>query len=290
MITPRIDAKYTIVREDGYVPPTVLPEGVVRVGPEALAAERLLTDELALACKEFVGVPGRRMGSNENGKVRIAAFDFDGTSLDGNSPVMLVRYLALRRMLSKSALLRIMLWGAAYKTRLPQNEAWVRGLVFSAFRGEPVSVVNQFLRGFFDEKVAKHFRTQARETMQRHLDEGHVVVCVSATFEPVLAQAMTRFPIQFGIATRMKTDARGCYLDRVDGIPTEGPEKIRALARFADALFGRGGWELGWAYGDHHSDRTLLAAAEHAYAVTPDRPLTRTANERNYEILDWSER
>ena len=52
-------------------------------------------------------------------------------------------------------------------------------------------------------------------------------------------------------------------------------------------LFGADGWELAWAYGDHHSDRAMLAAAKSAYAVTPDRPLTRTANAQGYDILEW---
>ena len=38
---------------------------------------------------------------NGEGPVRLAAFDFDGTSLDGNSPVMLVMHLAKLRMLNR---------------------------------------------------------------------------------------------------------------------------------------------------------------------------------------------
>lgn len=56
---------------------------------------------------------------------------------------MLVRYLVRRRMLSPSVVARILSWAFAYKTRLPQNEAWVRGLVFRAFAGRPVAEVNR---------------------------------------------------------------------------------------------------------------------------------------------------
>ena len=68
-------------------------------------------------------------------KVRIAAFDFDGTCIKGNSPVMLVRHLKRNGMIRKRILSKILLWAAAYKLRLPQEEAWVRGLVFTAFEG-----------------------------------------------------------------------------------------------------------------------------------------------------------
>ena len=54
-------------------------------------------------------------------RARLAVFDFDGTSICGNSPVMLVWYLRQRRMLRKSVVFRILAWAAAYKLRLPQN-------------------------------------------------------------------------------------------------------------------------------------------------------------------------
>lgn len=254
-----------------------LPDGVVRINEAVLASRRLLGAAHA----------GQNAGSSADEPVRVAVFDFDGTTLSGNSPVMLVRYLVSKGMLSKSVVARIIAWGLAYKTRLPQNESWVRGLVFSAFHGRPVSWVNEFLWSFYGTHVAPRMRAQAVQAMRDHLDAGHVVVCVSATFEPIIAAAMVENPIQYAIATRMRVDACGCYTSQVEGLPVEGKEKLVALTSFADERFGAGRWELGWAYGDHHSDRALLAAAKHAFAVTPDRPLSRTAREQGYEVLDW---
>ena len=135
--------------------------------------------------------------SSESGKVRLAVFDFDGTSIDGNSPVMLVSHLARRRMIGKRITLRIALWGLRYKLRLPQNESWVRGMVFSAFEGKPVAEVDAYLARFYEDKIAKRFRPEAAETMRRHAEEGVVVVVVSATFEPIIIRCMQDHPIQF---------------------------------------------------------------------------------------------
>lgn len=251
-----------------------LPEGICRVTPEALGADRLMSTAFALS---------------ETGKVQVAAFDFDGTCIRGNSPVLLVRHLVRNRRLAPSVVARIASWAAAYKLRLPQNEAWVRSLVFRAFAGQPVGKVNRFLNEFYDEHIDGRFRPAADAAMEAHLEQGHAVVCVSATFEPLIAAAMERHPIQYATATRMRCDFQGNYTNEVEGEPIEGPAKVAVLNRLCDDLFGKDRWELGWAYGDHHSDRTLLAAAKHAYAVTPDRPLTRTANACGYEILDWAD-
>lgn len=251
-----------------------LPQGVCRVAPEGLGADRLMGD-----------APVR----SAEGKVQVAAFDFDGTCIRGNSPVLLVRYLTKKRMLAPSVVLRILLWAGCYKARLPQNESWVRGLVFRAFAGRPVAEVNHFLAEFYNAYIDERFRPAAQEAMERHEAAGHAVVIVSASFEPLIAAAMVSRPIQYAVATRMKVAPNGTYTNQVEGLPIEGPQKVEVLRTFCDGLFGKGQWELAYAYGDHHSDRAMLGAARHACAVTPDRPLTRTANAEGYEILDWGQ-
>lgn len=218
---------------------------------------------------------------------RLAVFDFDGTCISGNSPVLLVRHLAVKRELRPSVVLRILLWAAAYKLHLPQSESWVRGLVFSAFEGEPATEVDEFLRRFYDERIDQLFRPAAEEALRRHAEQGDVVLVVSATFEPIIQQAMLRRPFSQGIATRMRVAADGTYTRCVEGVPVEGDEKLAAVRRFADERFGRGCWELTYAYGDHYSDRTVLAAAKHPFAVTPGSTLARYAREHGWPVLEW---
>lgn len=225
--------------------------------------------------------------SAREGVVELAVYDFDGTSIDGNSPVLLVRRLARKRMLKLSVIARILLWAAAYKLRLPQSEAWVRGLVFRAFRGRPKDEVDRFLSEFYDEVIASRFRSAAEESMRAHQEAGRVVVVVSASFEPILIQAQKGHPFDFQVSTRMECDESGAYTCRVEGTPVEGEEKPRAIARFADARYGRGNWKVTHAYGDHHSDRPMLRMAEHPVAVSPDSSLSRTARRNGWEIVDW---
>lgn len=234
--------------------------------------------------------PKMQAQADEGGKrspVKLVAFDFDGTALDGNSPVILVKYLVRRHMLPPTVVARIMAWGAAYKLRLPQNEAWVRGLVFRAFSSMPADDVDRFLRDFYDECVDERFRVQADDAMRAWRDEGCKIVCVSATFEPIILQAMTKHPIDMQISTRMKRADDGTYTCEVDGEPVEGDQKMIELRRMANAQWGPGGWELVAAYGDHHSDRAMIGAAKQGFAVCPDRPLSRTAREQGYTVLEW---
>ena len=99
------------------------------------------------------------MGDSRQTKpVEIAAFDFDGTCISGNSPVILVSHLVRKGLLGKGTLLRILCWGAAYKLRLPQNESWVRGAVFSAFEGKRKEEVDEYLRDLLKSIVLQVVR------------------------------------------------------------------------------------------------------------------------------------
>mgnify|MGYP001025018337 CR=1 FL=1 len=222
------------------------------------------------------------------GVVSVAAFDFDGTCIQGDSPVMLVRYLLKHGLMSKKAAFRILLWAGRYKFRLPQNESLARELVFSAFEGQPKAKVDAFLADFYHKVVEPRWRPEAAEAIERHAEAGHAVVMISASFEPIVREAMRNHCIYAQVSTRMQVDGSGCYTNKVDGAPVQGCEKALAITRLCDELFGPDKWELDWAYGDHHSDRALLSQAREPLAVTPDKPLKRTAKADGWEILDWN--
>ena len=163
----------------------------------------------------------------------------------------------------------------------------MRGAVFSAFKGKKQEEVDRFLERFYDDHLDKLFREKADEAIAYHRSLGREVWVVSATFEPLICQAMKRHGYTKEFATRMATDRAGCYTCRVEGLPVEGEEKLARVTAYANKRYGEGNWVISYAYGDHHSDRALLSAAQHPCAVTPDRPLRRTAEEQGWDILAW---
>ena len=228
------------------------------------------------------------MQGDTTDKVQVAVFDFDGTSIEGSSPSWLVNRLIFEHKISPLTSLKIGVWGIAYKWHLPQNESWVRGQVFRAFEGKPKREVDRYLRNFYDEWIARRFRPKADEAMQQRAEEGCCVIVVSATFEPIVLRAMESHPFHHQISTRMKVAEDGTYTREVDGRCIEGAEKLVALKHWCDGHYGEGRWELAFAYGDHHSDEPMLAAAAHPFAITPNTGMTKIAKRRHWPILDWS--
>ena len=109
---------------------SLLPEGIERINDEAIAATRLIQEYPPL---------------KSEGKKIIAAFDFDGTCINGSSPKKLVSILSKKKRLSPYKLLRILLWGAAYKLNLPKAAERVRARLFSAFSGLSARTVHSSL-------------------------------------------------------------------------------------------------------------------------------------------------
>ncbi|MCI6548736.1 MAG: haloacid dehalogenase-like hydrolase, partial [Coriobacteriaceae bacterium] len=128
----------------------------------------------------------------------------------------------------------------------------------------------------------------ASEVAKRH-GEGCVTLLVSATFAPIAADAAKTLGVDACIATGMERDADGNYTGRVEGAVVQGPEKVAAVTRWADAHLGRGAWTLAYAYGDHHTDSALLSAAARGYAVCPGETLRKLARQQGWEILDWGD-
>lgn len=223
----------------------------------------------------------------QDGRVKIAVFDFDGTCIEGNSPVILVKHLSSRRMLDKRELMHIISWALRYKFHLPQTEHKVRRRVFSAFKGKPVEAVDAYLAAFYYDKIKPLWREEAIEQINRLRNEGFVIIAVSATFEPIVRCAQNDGLFDYQVSTVMHATPDGCYTDEVKGKPIEGEEKVLAIKRLADEQFGEGEWELTYCFADHYSDIDVLSSAVNPVAVTPDSTLRRCAKRRGWAIVQW---
>ena len=218
---------------------------------------------------------------------RVAVFDFDGTSIEGQSGSLLTRYLVGRRIMSLRRLARLTWWGARYKLHLPYRQEEARELVFGSLAGMGAPEVDALLRSFHDEVLAPLYRPRALEEAARCHGRGLVVLLVSATFEPIAALGARTLGADGFVATRMERDSSGRYTGCVDGPVVAGAEKYRAVRRWCDARFGAGGWVLEAAYGDHHSDATLLSHARRPFAVCPGTTLAARARRCGWPVLDW---
>jgi phosphatidylglycerophosphatase C len=130
------------------------------------------------------------------------------------------------------------------------------------FTGRPIDEVERSGERFADRIVADLLRTDTVDRLRWHLDEGHRVVIVSASYEQYLRRVATHLGVDEVLATRLDVVDGRCT-GRLDGPNCRGPEKVRRL----EAWLGTEGLSRDeitlWAYGDSSGDRDLLAWADH---------------------------
>lgn len=225
--------------------------------------------------------------SQDNGIQRFVAFDFDGTILDGHSPVMLVKSLFFTRIMPIHTVLAISWWAFRYKFRLPHEQEEVREKIFALFKDKSAVDANKMMEYLYETEISTHLRIDALAEMRAYQELGVPVVIVSASFEPIVARAATELGAFAQISTKMEI-VDDCYTGNIGSCPVEAKEKAEAFRHYADSVAGPGNWALQAAYGDHHTDVYLLEMAEHPVAVCPDLKLKRIARQRGWDIVEWS--
>lgn len=217
----------------------------------------------------------------------VVVFDFDGTLIKGQSGALLSQYLLRNRLLPLRCSLKLAWWGIRYECHLPYRQSEARELVFGALKKRPRKEVDEILLRFYQEQLLPRYRAQARHEVARCEAQGNITLLVSATFEPIAQAAVHTLAMDDAVATKMVLGSDGNYTGDVEGPVVAGSEKYRAVVRWCDEHLGAGQWELVSAYGDHVSDKDLLAHAQDPYAVCPKKMLRITAQKRGWTILNW---
>lgn len=240
----------------------------------------------------MVGLGERATGGivTTSGVTKLAVFDLDGTLMDEQSGVLLASYLFKHGELSLGCLANLFFWALSYKMRLPHRKNRSHELVLGSILDLTPEQVDQLMRSFHNEVMVPLYRDEARAEVERLKHEGLTTLLVSATFRPIAEACAETFGFDGVVATEMEKDERGAYTGRVDADVISGREKLVAATTWANDRFGRDGWRIAYAYGDHHTDRALLSAADQPYAVSPDHALKRTAHKLGWPVLEWSHR
>jgi HAD superfamily hydrolase (TIGR01490 family) len=214
-----------------------------------------------------------------------AFFDLDGTLLP--EPSLERRLFSELRGNHKIPLANYFRWIAKSLRLLRQGALAIQHCNKRYLTDIPGDLVFRYMNSisFFEEAIVH---------IAWHIHQGHTIVLVTGTLEPLANLAATALaceleargqPFQPLIcATRLK-EHRGRWTGDLDGPALYGPAKARAI----EGLAQRESLDLrqSYAYGDSLLDRYFLFTVGHAHAVNPGRELAAVANQRNWPIGHW---
>lgn len=227
-------------------------------------------------------------GDEQSPRIPLAVFDLDGTCISGQSGALLTSYLLNHGYLSLPRTAALMWWGLRYKLHLPCRQAEARELMFGALRTHSPHEISTIMSTFHDEIMLPLYRPLALEELARRKAEGCITLLVTATYDEIASVAADYVCADAFLATTMERDETGWYTGNISGPVIAGREKLDAAVRWADEHLGHNRWYLAAAYGDHHTDIPLLAAAMDPVAVCPSHTLTAEAHRRKWRCVDWA--
>jgi len=226
------------------------------------------------------------MNANSTTADRVAAFfDLDGTLVP--EPSLEQRFFSELRRNGALPFANYIRWTLEALRLLPKG-------LFAVQHGN-----KRYLAGLHGDLLFRHvdsisFFEEGIARVGWHARQGHEIVIVSGTLEPLARLAATALECELearGVQVRPRVCATrigeefGKWTGSLAGEALYGPAKATAIQHMAknDRLDLR----QCHAYGNSLLDRHLLSAVGHAHAVNPGRDMAALANEKNWPIWHW---
>ena len=126
---------------------------------------------------------------------------------------------------------------------------------------------------------------EALELIDHHLASGDEVWLVSMSPAEIVEPFAELLGITGAISSRAKIDDEGKFTGEMEFF-AQGENKAVAMRELAE----RRGIDLSesYAYSDSETDIPMLQTVGHAYAVNPDRQLTKIARENEWPLLSFT--
>jgi putative phosphoserine phosphatase/1-acylglycerol-3-phosphate O-acyltransferase len=129
---------------------------------------------------------------------------------------------------------------------------------------------------------------EARTLIERHQEQGHLVVIATSTGRDIVEPLADRLGVDRLIATEYEEDQQGVYTGNLIGKWLWGPDKADAVKAFCE----REGIDLdeSYAYSDSYYDRHLLEMVGYPRVVNPDAVLRAYAVRKGWPVLGFRNR
>ena len=137
---------------------------------------------------------------------------------------------------------------------------------------------------FMIQKIEPILLDKAQNCINRHKERGDTVLVITASTSFVTAPIVKKYGINHLLATEPEIKA-GRYTGGVSGMPCFQSGKIDKLMPWLqkneETLTGS------TFYSDSHNDLPLLELVDNPVAVNADKILTKIAEKKGWEVLNW---
>ncbi len=218
--------------------------------------------------------------TNENKD--LAIFDLDNTLLAGDSDALWGEFIAQHGHVNRSEYKREnQRFYDAYKAGTLDIHEFLR------FSLKPLSQLSMaqlahLHQQFMQQSILPLISPQARQLVQRHREQDHELLIITATNRFITAPIAKEFGIDNLLATEPEI-INNQYTGQVKGVPCFQKGKVTRLNEWLQ----QAGHHLqnSWFYSDSHNDIPLLEQVSYPVAVDPDEKLSQYATQHGWKIM-----
>lgn len=214
--------------------------------------------------------------------MKLAIFDLDNTLLNGDSDYLWGCFLAAEGIVDGEFYQREnQRFYDEYKAGRLDILEFLR-FSLSPLAENDLDTMLNLRQKFMATEIESIILPQARELLQQHRDQGHILLIITATNHFVTAPIAETLGVDNLIATDPEFK-NGRYTGEVSGIPSFREGKVERL----NAWLTQRGYNLAtsWFYSDSHNDLPLLEIVTHPIAVDADETLTQHAEFKGWPII-----
>ena len=219
--------------------------------------------------------------------MRAAFFDLDKTVIAKSSLVALGPEFHARGMLRR----RTLAWGVISQMlflRFGADEeklTKIRESVLKVTKGWDADGIRELVAESITELIEPLIYAEALELIDHHLSQGDEVWLVSMSPTEIVEPFAELLGITGAIASKGKIDAQGKFTGEMEFF-AQGENKAVAIRELAQQR----GIDLAesFSYSDSATDIPMLEVVGHAFAVNPDKELSKVAHEKEWPILSFS--
>lgn len=216
-----------------------------------------------------------------------AFFDVDGTLVKAT----IIHYYVFLRTSGMSWLARG-LWLATFLPRIPWylvvdkiSRTRFNQIFYRGYAGLEPQQVEESAEELFVRFLQPRIYPAALERIRQHRREGHSLVLVTGSVEPLMAPLGRALGADRVYAARL-VEKDGGYTGELEGGPVTGARKAEAVRHY---MLEQGlSQQQCYAYADSLDDTAMLECVGHGVVVNPGSRLRRRARERGWEIVHWS--
>jgi HAD superfamily hydrolase (TIGR01490 family) len=174
-----------------------------------------------------------------------------------------------------------------YKLHLTSRDAaytsWARDMPW-LIGGLTVARAQSVFDWVAGQQVIPSIRPDVLALLRQHQAQGHRVVLVSGTFQPLLETIGARLGVTACVGTRLEI-REGRYSGRATAPVCLGPGKVARVRQFLAEQGAEIALDASFAYGDGEWDVPVLETVGHPVAVYPEPGLLAQAQRRGWPVF-----